>query len=165
MPKQIKLTDRVAEKLAQRAKEDNLSLAGEVDKLLSVDVRPAEYSDNFVFGKLEYLENYIDKKFSELKSLIEDTTVDRVAGGRAPREEKVYIEWDVARELFYEFLDENSTEWRPGVFNEIQSLDNDLSCYIQDGYICVDDHYGKQHLLVQVSPRVNEFLKKVESSI
>lgn len=111
------------------------------------------------------LRDYLDKKFDELKSLIEDTTVDRVAGGRRAPSEKVYVPWDVARELFYEFLDEHSTEWRPGIYNEIQSLDNDLNCYIQDGYICVDDPYGKQHLLVQVSPRVEEFLKKVESSI
>lgn len=102
---------------------------------------------------------YFDKKFDELKSLIEDTTVDRVAGsgGRA-RGEKVYIPWEATRELFYEFLDEKATEWRPGVYDEVQNLNDDLSCYVQDGYICVDDHYGKQHLLVQVSPRLKEFL-------
>lgn len=157
MPKQIKLTDKVAEELARRAEEDNLSMAGEVAKLLSTE-GGGENSDAII-GKLDYLENYIDKKFDELKSLIEDTTVDRVAGsrGRAPGE-KVYIRWDVIKELFYEVLDEKATEWRPGVYDEVQNLNDDLSCYVQDGYICVDDHYGKQHLLVQVSPRLKEFL-------
>lgn len=113
------------------------------------------------------LRDYLDKKFDELKTLIENTTVDRVAGLKvvSPGTSKVYVPWDVARELFYEFLDEKSTEWRPNVYNILQDTDETLNCYIQDGYICVDDHYGKQHLLVQVSPRVEEFLKKVEPSI
>lgn len=162
MPKQIKLTDRVAEKLAQRAKEDNLSLAGEVDKLLSVDVRPAEYSDNFVFGKLEYLETYIDKKFDELKSLIEDTTVDRVAGpikSAAPGTVKVYVPWEVARELFFEFLPDDAPEYIGSASDVIHQADDEFPVYIQDDKLWTEDFYGTKSPILNTSPRVKQFLE------
>lgn len=165
----IRVSDQVESRLKEVA--DGRSMNATIEKMLAYCSSP----DGFCpvreargdFGKMEYLGGYIDKKFEELKALIVDTTVDRVAGLKvvSPGTSKVYVPWNVARELFYEFLDEKSTEWRPNVYNILQDTDENLNCYIQDGYICVDDHYGKQHLLVQVSPRVEEFLKKVEPSI
>lgn len=117
---------------------------------------------------------YFDNKFREqqaaireMRALIEDTLVDRIdAHKKDPLNEKVYIEWDIARELLYDFLDEKATEWRPGVYSALQSSDAELNCYTQNGYLCTDDHYGKQHLMVQVSPRVDQFLaNKIEEKI
>lgn len=157
MSKLIKLTDAVGEALAKMAAEDNLSMAGEVAKLLATAELPPSPVDT----------SYFDKKFNELKSLIEDTLVDRIdTHKKDPLNEKVYVEWDIARELLYDFLDEKATEWRPGVYSALQSSDAELNCYIQDGYLCTDDHYGKQHLMVQVSPRVDQFLaNKIEEKI
>lgn len=166
MPKQIKLTDRVAEELARRAKEDNLSLAGEVAKLLSVDVgQPVEYRDNFVFGKLEYLESYIDKRLSHLESLIEDTTVDRLASGARsshtnnPMGEP--LDWDVFRYIVYDLCkDNNAPEWvSQSAHNAMDNLSDPITTIILDGYIWAVNDYGKSKLL-KVSPRIEEAIKE-----
>lgn len=60
MSKMIKLTDAVGYSLKKRAEEDNLSMAGEVAKLLAVSEMPPHPTD------LEYF----DRKFDELESLI-----------------------------------------------------------------------------------------------
>lgn len=165
MPKQIKLTDRVAEELARRAKEDNLSLAGEVAKLLSVDVgRPAEYRDNFVFGKLEYLEGYLDKRLSKIESLIEDTTVDRVNNGGpiksvAPGTVKVYVPWEVARELFFEFLPDDAPEYIGSASEVIHQADDEFPVFIQDDRLWTEDFYGAKSPILNISPRVQQFLE------
>lgn len=146
MSKLIKLTDEVGSLLEEWAAKDSVSLAGEVRLLLDYRKRA---------DGVTALEIKIDK----IQSMLEDTLVDRIeahkTGGPS---EKVYIKWDVARELLYEFLDGDSTEWRPNVYNVLQDTDDVLNCYTQDGYLCVDDHYGKQHLLVQVTQRIQEFL-------
>lgn len=164
MPKQIKLTDKVAEELARRAKEDNLSLAGEVAKLLSVDVgQPVEYRDNFVFGKLEYLEGYLDKKFSRLESLIEDTTVDRVAGGpRKPQSYpnvKIYVPWETAHELLYEFLPEDAPEFIGSASEQIRQADGEFPVFIQEDRLWTEDYCGAKSPILNISPRVEQFLE------
>ena len=121
-----------------------------------------------IIEKLDYLEQYVDRRFTKIESMLDDTLVDRINAHktRDPLNERVYVEWGVARELLYDFLDEKATEWRPGVYSALQSSDAELNCYIQDGYLCTDDHYGKQHLMVQVSPRVDQFLaNKIEENI
>lgn len=164
MPKQIKLTDRVAEELARRAKEDNLSLAGEVAKLLSVDVgQPVEYRDNFVFGKLEYLEGYLDKRLSKIESLIEDTTVDRVNNG-GPKNcvsgsVKVYVPWDTARELLYEFLPEDAPEFIGNASEQIRQADDEYPVFIQDNRLWTEDYYGTKAPILNISTRVQQFLE------
>lgn len=165
MPKQIKLTDRVAEELARRAKEDNLSLAGEVAKLLSVDVgQPVKYRDNFVFGKLEYLEGYLDKRLSKIESLIEDTTVDRVSNGgpirsAAPGTVKVYVPWDAARELFFEFLPDDAPEYIGSASEAIHQADDEFPVFIQDDRLWTEDFYGAKSPILNISPRVKQFLE------
>ena len=155
MSKMIKLTDEVGSLLEEWAAKDSVSLAGEVRLLLDYRKRA---------DGVTALEIKIDK----IQSMLEDTLVDRIDAHktRDPINEKVYIEWDIVQELFYEFLDEKSTEWRPGVYNEVSNLDDELNCYTQDGYLCVDDYYGKTHQLVQVTPRVDQFLaEKIEGRI
>lgn len=166
MPKQIKLTDKVAEELARRAKEDNLSLAGEVAKLLSVDVgQPVEYRDNFVFGKLEYLEGYLDKRLSKLESLIEDTAVDRLAGSggpiksAAPGTVKIYVPWDTAHELLYEVLPEDAPEFIGNASEQIRQADNEFPVFIQDDKLWTEDYYGTKSPILNISPRVTQFLE------
>ena len=60
MSKMIKLTDTVGDLLKKRAEEDNLSMAGEVAKLLAVSEMPPHPTD------LEYF----DKRFDRLEDLI-----------------------------------------------------------------------------------------------
>lgn len=105
MPKQIKLTDSVAAMLEERAREDNLSLAGEVNKLLTSD------SGNSIIGKLDYLESYMDKRFSYLESLFTDNLVDVVAAGRAPKKNPINLDWPDVQYLMFELLEDDAPEW------------------------------------------------------
>ncbi len=151
MSKLIKLSDTVGETLAQRAAEANLSMAGGVANLLSVSELPPSPVDT----------SYFDRKFDELKSLIEDTTVDRVAGGVGPQSshEKTYIDWPIMQDVFFDFLEPHAPEWASSAAEEIISnMDNPLECYIQDGQICADDSYGHKSVILNLSTRLREFL-------
>lgn len=152
MSKLIKLSDTVGEALAKRAAEDNLSMAGEVAKLLSTSELPPHPVDT----------SYFDKKFDELKSLIEDTTVDRASGG--PRNYvsgsvKVYVPWDTARELLYEFLPDDAPEYIGSASEVIHQADDEFPVYIQDDKLWTEDFYGTKSPILDISPRVQQFLE------
>lgn len=152
MSKLIKLSDAVGEALAQRAAEDNLSMAGEVAKLLSVSKLPPSPVDT----------SYFDKKFNELKSLIEDTTVDRVSGpikSAAPGTVKVYVPWEVARELFFEFLPDDASEYIGSASGIIHQADGEFPVFIQDDKLWTEDFYGAKSPILNISPRVQQFLE------
>lgn len=158
MPKQIKLTDSVAAMLEKRAKRDELSLAGEVNKLLT------EGGGGELSGRLDYLESYLDKKFDELKSLIENNLVDVVAqgngGGRAPGEKK-YLDWDNFRYIVYELLKEGDAEWASKQsYLAIENLDDEIHVYEKNGSLWVDDYYGRPSCILNISPRVREAIDK-----
>lgn len=158
MPKQIKLTDSVAAMLEERARRDELSLAGEVNKLLT------EGGGSDLSGRLDYLENYLDKKFEELLSAINDTAVDRVAGGagggRAPGEKK-YLDWDNFRYIVYELLKEGDEEWTSKQsYLAIENLDDEIHVYEKNGSLWVDDYYGRPSCILNISPRVREAIDK-----
>lgn len=163
MSKMIKLTDEIGGLLEKQAAKDHLSMAGEVAKLLSAG--SGDLSS--VIGKLDYLENHIDKKFSELKALIEDTAVDRVDGGGrgVPR---IDIEWEIVQELIFEFLDEHSSEWLPGVYQAVHNMDDTpAACYTEDGFLWFEQPItGQKAKVLEVSPRVDQFLaEKIEGRI
>lgn len=161
MPKQIKLTDRVAEKLAQRAEEDNLSLAGEVSKLL--DKGGGE--DSTILSKLDYLESYLDKRLSKLESLLDDTMVDRLAGtSRANRsypQDNDILDWDVFRYIVFDLCkDDDSPEWvSQSVHDAMDNLSDSIDTIVLDGYIWAVNDYGKSKIL-KVSPRVEEAIRE-----
>lgn len=154
MSKLIKLSDAVGEALAQRAAEDNLSMAGEVAKLLSTSELPPSPVDT----------SYFDKKFDELKTLIEDTTVDRVNNGGpiktvAPGSVKVYVPWDAARELLYEFLPEDAPEFIGNASEQIRQADDEYPVFIQEDRLWTEDYYGTKSPILNISPRVEQFLE------
>lgn len=105
--------------------------------------------------------DYLDKKFDELKALIEDTTIDRVEnkGGRKISG-KTFLDWEITKEIFYEVMRDGGPEW----FSEqtkfaIENLDTSLDCYIENDTLCSDDAYGSKRVILKVSPRIKEFLK------
>ena len=108
------------------------------------------------------LRDYLDKKFDELKSLIEDTTVDRVAGpikSAAPGTVKVYVPWEVARELFFEFLPDDAPEYIGSASEVIRRADDEFPVYIQDDKLWTEDFYGAKSPILNISPRVKQFLE------
>lgn len=109
------------------------------------------------------LRDYLDKKFDELKSLIEDTTVDRVNSG-GPKNYvsgsiKVYVPWDTAHELLYEFLPEDASEFIGNASEQIRQADDEFPVYIQDNRLWTEDYYGTKAPILNISPRVQQFLE------
>lgn len=110
------------------------------------------------------LRDYLDKKFDELKSLIEDTTVDRVNNGgpirsAAPGTVKVYVPWDAARELFFEFLPDDAPEYIGSASEVIHQADDEFPVYIQDNRLWTEDYYGTKTPILNISTRVQQFLE------
>lgn len=110
------------------------------------------------------LRDYLDKKFDELKSLIEDTTVDRVSNvgpirSAAPGTVKVYVPWDVARELFFEFLPDNAPEYIGSASEALRQADGEFQVFIMDGRLWTEDNYGTKAPILNISPRVQQFLE------
>lgn len=150
MSKLIKVSDAVGEALAKRADEDNLSMAGEVAKLLSV-ASPVDTS-------------YFDKKFDELKSLIEDTTVDRLDGGvnkwRGPKICSNLC-WDGCMQDVYFDFPETDPIWLPGVYQgwaESNMMD-EAKFLIKDDVIWVE-FFGTQTPALRITPALRSYLKE-----
>ena len=148
MSKMIKLTDEVGAELEKRAKEDNLSMAGEVAKLLSS-------------GSMDT--SYFDEKFAHLEALIKDNLVDVVAAGNShsrPTDNDV-LDWDVFRYIVYDLCwDDNSPEWvSKSVHDSMDNLSDPITTIVLDGYIWAVNDYGKSKLL-KVSPRIEEAIKE-----
>lgn len=147
MSKMIKLTDEVGAELEKRAKEDNLSMAGEVAKLLSS-------------GSMDT--SYFNEKFAHLEAIIKDNLVDVVAGGNTysrPTDNEP-IDWDVFRYIVFDLCkDDDSPEWvSQSVHDAMDNLNDPITTIVSDGYIWAVNDYGKSKLL-KVSPRIEEAIK------
>lgn len=152
MPKQIKLSDVVAAELEKRAREDNLSLAGEVAKLLATSEMPPSPVDT----------SYFDKKFAHLESLISDTAVDRLStgGGRAPVG-KEWVPWDQMSYIIFTHDDDDPAWIIPAssVF-ELKNGDPTVySYYVKDNTIFMEN-VGRPEPLLRVTPEIREAIDK-----
>lgn len=153
MAKMIKLTDQVGAELEKRAKEDNLSMAGEIAKLLSLSNLSPSPVDT----------NYFDKKFAHLESLITDNLVDIVAAGKPhshPQDNDI-LDWDVFRYIVFDLCkDDDSPEWvSQSVHDAMDNLNDPITTIVLDGYIWAVNDYGKSKLL-KVSPRIEEVIRE-----
>ena len=153
MPRQIKLSDSVANALEKRAQEDNLSLAGEVAKLLATSEMSPSPVDT----------SYFDKKFDELKSLIENNLVDVVAAGgtrrRAPGE-KEWVPWAQMQYIIFS-LEDDDPAWIPStqaIFSFKNGDPNEMAYYVQDGIIFIDKE--QPFALLKVTPEIREAIDK-----
>ena len=156
MPKQIKLSDVVAAELEKRAQEDNLSLAGEVAKLLATSQLPPSPVDT----------SYFDKKFDDLKSLISDTAVDRVAAEgsadtrRAPGG-KEWVAWDQMQYIIFTHDDDNPA-WIIPEASVFQFKNGDPTAYayfVKDNVIFMES-MGRPEPLIRVTPEIREAIDK-----
>ena len=155
MPKLIKLSDQVGEELERRAREDNLSMAAEVAKLLATSEMPPSPVDT----------SYFDKKFDELKALISDTAVDRVAtrstgGGRAPGG-KEWVPWDQMSYIIFTH-DDDDPAWIIPEASVFQFKNGDPTAYayfIKDNVIFMES-VGRPEPLIRVTPEIREAIDK-----
>lgn len=163
MPKQIKLMDSVAEKLAERAEADGLTLAGEVSRLLSGEGGAVSSDVSSVLDKLDYLEGYLDKKFEELKNFFASLKVEQMdqasGGGRTPGG-KEWVKWDQMSYIIFNREDDDPAWILPegAVFSFKNGDPDDLAYYVKDGTIYID---GPQPVaLLKVTPDIREAIDK-----
>ena len=154
MPRQIKLSDSVANALEKRAQEDNLSLAGEVAKLLATSEMSPSPVDT----------SYFDKKFEHLESLIENNLVDVVAqgngGGRAPGE-KEWVPWDQMQYIIFTHDDDDPAWIIPeGAVFQFKNGDPTVySYFVKDNTIFMES-VGRPEPLIKVTPQIREAIDK-----
>ena len=110
--------------------------------------------------------SYFDKKFNELKSLIEDNLVDVVAAGNSHHPNSRFqdddiLDWDVFRYIIFDLCrDDSSPEWvSQSVHDAMDNLNDPITTIVSDGYIWAVNDYGKSKLL-KVSPRIEEAIKE-----
>lgn len=158
----IRVSDKVEKQLKELA--DGRSMSATVDMLIK---GAGNTADNMFSLTKEFME-HIDEKFDELKTLIEDTTVDRVDNG-GPRGSsrssyqsnvKIYVPWDAARELLYEFLPEDAPEFIGNASEQIRQADSEFPVFIMDYRLWTEDSYGTKSPILSISPRITQFLKE-----
>ena len=159
----IRVSDHAEKIIKEQA--NGRTISATVDALIAGGGENSVNTDS-ILDKLDYLENYLDKRISKLESLIEDTTVDRVNNG-GPRNStsvvsgsvKVYVPWDTAHELLYEFLPEDAPEFIGNASEQIRQADDEFPVFIQDDKLWTEDYYGTKTPILNISPRVTQFLE------
>lgn len=162
---------RVSDEVEGRLKEvaDGRSMNSVIEKMLAYcsspdGFCPAPQADGRGAAQYEpYLLEHLDERLDKLESLIEDTTVDRVAGGpiksAAPGTVKIYVPWGAARELFFEFLPDDAPEYIGSASEVIHQADDEFPVFIQDDRLWTEDFYGAKSPILNISPRVKQFLE------
>lgn len=150
MPKMIKLTDEVGNRLSDLAEKDSLTITGEIKKLMD---------DRRERDALACIELRLDK----IQSLIEDTAVDRLDKGAAKTSSStsgpVYLEWADVREMMYDWAEDEdwvSAAARSGM--EDSNVSDEAQWSVQNGYV-VGEFYGQNQAYLKLTPHIIDFLK------
>lgn len=161
---------RVSDDIERRLKEvaDGRSMNSVIEKMLAYCSSPDGFcpTPQADTSYEPYLLERINERFDELKSLIEDTTVDRVAGRKDPMDPVLKqalarqdLDWEPVQELIYEFLEEKAPEWLPGSYAGVRQMEDTPVCYIKDDVLYFENEItGSYHPVLRVSPRVRQFL-------
>ena len=155
MSKLIKLSDSVGYSLSKRAEEDGLTMAAEVAKLLATTEIPPHPTDT----------SYFDKKFDELKALITDTAVDRLAtgstgGGRGPGG-KEWVPWDQMQYIIFTHDDDNPAWIIPeGAVFQFKNGDPTAYAYFIKDNVIFMESVGRPEPLIKVTPEIREAIDK-----
>lgn len=153
MAKLVKLTDEIGAILQERADKDNVSLAGEIKLLLDGK------DDNNINQRLDRLGAYLEKKFTELKESIEDTTIDRLDGGRKKsKTTPLNLEWSDIQTLLYDIATEKDYVTKSD-YDEMHQSDcaDSFQWYIEGGQVW-GDFFGEKKPYLNISPNIKTFL-------
>lgn len=141
----IRVSDAAEEKIKQMAAESGRTVTSTVDVLVE--------------GGGGVDTSYFDKRFDELKSLIEDHLVDALASGsgskQAPGIPK-YLKWSNVQYIMFELLeDDGAPEW---IVSEsmLDRIKNDTyldsaTFTVKGDVVCINDSP-----LIRITPRVRE---------
>lgn len=154
MAKLVKLTDEIGAILQERADKDNVSLAGEIKLLLDGK------DDNNINQRLDRLGAYLEKKFTELKESIEDTTIDRLDRGEHKKAKMIPLDWKwpTLQELLYDVATEKDYVSK-AAYDEMHESSNadEIKYYIEDDYVW-GDFFGEKKPYLSITPNIKTFL-------
>lgn len=177
----IRVSDEVEGRL--KAVADGRSMNSVIEKMLAYCSSPDGFcsAPQADVSYEPYLLEQINKRFDELKALIEDTTVDRLSNRLSGRNSsashqdpivkqallRTDIDWYIVQELVFEFLDEKAPEWFPGMAKAVHNMDDDVNCFTKDEVLYFENSItGSVWPVLHVSPRVDKFLaEKIEGGI
>ena len=144
----IRVSDYAEERIRKMAAETGRTVTSTVDALVEgsggVDLIVA-----------------VDKRFDELKKLIEDTTVDRVAGSSRPTNSSaitMFLPWENCMQDIYDDFPEGE-EWLAGVRENWGNSDcMDMASFFVKGDEIWSDFYGTKTPLLKLTPKLVEYL-------
>lgn len=104
---------RVSDEIEQRLKEvsDGRSMSATIEKMLAYCSSPDGFCP--VPQEGSYTPLFLEKifeRFDELKALLEDTSVDRLARVQK-KKDPISIDWPDVQYLMFELLEEDAPEW------------------------------------------------------
>lgn len=153
----IRVSEEVEKQL--KALADGRSMSATVEML----IKGAGNTADNMFSLTKEFMGHVDEKFDELKSLIEDTMVDRVDSGgpRKQPQEFVSLEWPDVQELLYEKMKESDPEWFPGAYKGVtEEMQGDPICFSKDGVLYVSLS-GSDIPVLKITPRVDAMLAEI----
>lgn len=158
----IRVSDEMEQKLKQLA--DGRSMTATIDLLFKMASSNSEDSVKAArAGACALLQEHIDKRFDELKALIEDTTIDRLDA--APRTPKArtsrFLPWEDCIQDIYDDFPASSDIWLSGVreaWGEADSMDM-ASYFVKNGEIW-SNFYGHETPLLRITPELSEYLEE-----
>lgn len=161
----IRVSDSVEERLKGVA--DGRSMNSVIEKMLAYCSSPDGFcytpQDLGLGERLDNLASYLKEQFTELKTILDETRVDRVSSaGKKSTAKKVYIEWDIIRDLCFEFLRDKpemwtSTEAKRGA-EESDNMQDDP--FYTDGEVIYSEGMFGHIDWVKCAPEVMAFLKE-----
>lgn len=155
----IRVSDEIEQKLKQLS--DGRSMSATLELLFKMANSNADDSVKAArAGACALLEEHIDKRFDELKALIEDTTIDRVAAAPKATASKNLLPWEGCIQDIYDDFPNGSDVWLPGVreaWGESDSMDM-ASYFVKNGEIW-SNFYGHDTPLLRVTPELSEYLQ------
>ena len=102
----------------------------------------------------------VDKRFDELKALIEDTTVDRLDKARSSKLLPSDITWEnCIQDVYFDFPDDDPV-WLPKVkeaWGESDSMD--MAEFSSDGSYIYDVTGGERMPVLNITPALRDYLK------
>ena len=163
----IRVSDQVEEQLKKVA--DGRSMSATIEKMLAYCSSPEGFCpapQDTQTNYEPYLLEHIDKRLDELKSLITDTAVDRVAAEgsadtrRAPGG-KEWVPWDQMSYIIFTH-DDDDPAWIIPASSVFQFKNGDPTAYayfVKDNTIFMES-MGRPEPLIKVTPEIREAIDK-----
>lgn len=157
----IRVSDEIEKQLKEMA--DGRSMTATVEMLIKATQNTAEELFGNGGGALVEATSgivikHFDEKFDELKSLLEDTAVDRLARVQK-KKDPISIDWPDVQYLMFELLEDDAPEWTCKAASdgahESSELDS-LTWLADDEFIYTTN--GTRTNWLTITPRIKSYL-------